>query len=86
VSDFSHDREKVDHKNFMKLNDRKKTKKLVQGVLTPRGFWGKQKTVNSESVNNEDCFSTKTPKRGKNFFKVHFSAILHLKMVKTVKI
>ena len=58
----------------------------LQEVLTLRGFWGKQKTVNSESVNNEVCFSTKTQKWGKNVSKVQFLAILRLKMVGIVNI
>ena len=55
---------------------------MIQGVLAARGFWGKGKTVRSKSVSNEELFSTKTPKRGKNFFKVHFLACLRAKNAK----
>ena len=37
-------------------------------------FWGKGKTVRSKTASNEELFSTKSPKRGKNFSKVHFLA------------
>ena len=55
---------------------------FVQGVLAVRWFWGKEKTVRSETVRIEEHFSTKTLKRGKTFSKVHFLAYLLTKSAK----
>ena len=38
-------------------------------------FGGKEKPWEAKSASNEELFSTKTPKRGKKFFKVHFFGI-----------
>ena len=47
-----------------------------------RIFWGKEKPCEAKSASNEELFSTETPKRGKNFSKVHFLACFLAKNAK----